>query len=195
PGRRARHAPVGRRAPADRARAGFPEGRADPDPGRADELGGCPHRAGNHGGVRAADARAHHLHRGAPRVHARALRRDLRRGRRPGRACVGGGLGASARKRGARLGQGSPADMKAIVTGMVATYPVGGVAWDYGQYALGLERLGFEVYYLEDTGLESYEPEARTYGPAYAYGLAFLQRSLDELSPRLGKRWHARTPD
>jgi hypothetical protein len=85
--------------------------------------------------------------------------------------------------------------MKAIVTGMVATYPVGGVAWDYGQYALGLERLGFEVYYLEDTGLESYEPEARTYGPEYAYGLAFLQRSLDELSPRLGKRWHARTPD
>jgi len=85
--------------------------------------------------------------------------------------------------------------MKAIVTGMVATYPVGGVAWDYGQYALGLERLGFEVYYLEDTGLESYEPEARTYGPAYGYGLAFLQRSLDELSPRLGQRWHARTPD
>jgi hypothetical protein len=85
--------------------------------------------------------------------------------------------------------------MKAIVTGMVATYPVGGVAWDYGQYALGLERLGFEVYYLEDTGLESYHPEARAYGPAYDYGLAFLQRSLDELSPTLGRRWHARTPD
>jgi hypothetical protein len=85
--------------------------------------------------------------------------------------------------------------MKAIVTGMVATYPVGGVAWDYGQYALGLERLGFEVYYLEDTGLESYHPEARTYGPAYDYGLAFLERSLAELSPTLGQRWHARTPE
>jgi hypothetical protein len=85
--------------------------------------------------------------------------------------------------------------MKAIVTGMVATYPVGGVAWDYGQYALGLERLGFEVYYLEDTGLESYNPEARAYGPAYDYGLAFLERSLAGLSPTLGRRWHARTPE
>jgi len=83
--------------------------------------------------------------------------------------------------------------MKAIVTGMVATYPVGGVAWDYGQYALGLERLGFDVYYLEDTGLESYDPEARAYGSAYEYGLAFLQQSLAELSPTLGRRWHART--
>ena len=41
--------------------------------------------------------------------------------------------------------------MIAIVTGVIATYPVGGVAWDYGQYALGLERLGFDVYYLEDS--------------------------------------------
>jgi hypothetical protein len=84
--------------------------------------------------------------------------------------------------------------MKAIVTGMVATYPVGGVVWDYGHYALGLERLGFEVYYLEDTGLESYHPETRAYGPAYDYGLGFLQQSLAALSPTLGRRWHARTP-
>ena len=54
--------------------------------------------------------------------------------------------------------------MKAIVSGMIATYPVGGVAWDYGQYALGLERLGFEVYYLEDTGLDPYDPRQRGYG-------------------------------
>lgn len=85
--------------------------------------------------------------------------------------------------------------MKAVVTGMMATYPVGGVAWDYGQYALGLERLGFEVYYLEDTGLDSYHPVKREYGPDYGYGIASLQQSLDGLSSRLGERWHVRTPD
>jgi hypothetical protein len=85
--------------------------------------------------------------------------------------------------------------MKAIVAGMIATYPVGGVAWDYGQYALGLERLGFEVYYLEDTGLDSYHPETRAYGSAYDYGIGFLQQSLATLSPTLAKRWHVRTPD
>jgi hypothetical protein len=26
---------------------------------------------------------------------------------------------------------------RAVVTGMIATYPVGGVVWDYGQYLLG----------------------------------------------------------
>jgi hypothetical protein len=85
--------------------------------------------------------------------------------------------------------------MKVIVAGMIATYPVGGVAWDYGQYALGLERLGYEVYYLEDTGFESYHPVKREYGSDYGYGIGFLQQSLAALSPSLGKRWHVRTPE
>src|SRR6476619_2668607 len=73
--------------------------------------------------------------------------------------------------------------MKAIVTGMIATYPVGGVAWDYGQYALGLERLGWDVYYLEDTGWEAYDPVKGVYGPDYGYGSKFLGESLARLSP------------
>jgi hypothetical protein len=75
---------------------------------------------------------------------------------------------------------------------MIATYPVGGVAWDYGQYALGLERLGFEVYYLEDTGLDAYDPAKREYGRGNGYGVDFLERSLTALSPALGARWHLR---
>ena len=85
--------------------------------------------------------------------------------------------------------------MRAIVTGMIATYPVGGVVWDYGQYALGLERLGFEVYYLEDAGLPTYDPARGTYGEDCTYGVAFLARSLEELSPGLGRRWHFRAAD
>jgi hypothetical protein len=85
--------------------------------------------------------------------------------------------------------------MKAVVTGMIATYPVGGVAWDYGQYALGLERLGFEVYYLEDTGLDAYDPHKREYGSDGAYGAAFLADSLSALSPALAGRWHLRASD
>jgi hypothetical protein len=85
--------------------------------------------------------------------------------------------------------------MKAIVTGMIATYPVGGVAWDYGQYALGLERLGFEVYYLEDTGLDAYDPVKREYGAGGDYGVGFLERSLAALSAGLAGRWHVRAAD
>src|SRR6478672_13138733 len=85
--------------------------------------------------------------------------------------------------------------MRAVVTGMIATYPVGGVAWDYGQYALGLEQLGFEVYYLEDTGTETYDPSRKCYGEDSAYGVRFLARTLAELSPSLAGRWHFRGVD
>lgn len=85
--------------------------------------------------------------------------------------------------------------MRAIVTGMIATYPVGGVAWDYGQYALGLERLGWDVYYLEDNGAETYDPVRREYGPDPAFGVGFLAQALARLSPTLGQRWHFRAAD
>src|SRR5262245_26679049 len=85
--------------------------------------------------------------------------------------------------------------MRAVVTGMIASYPVGGVAWDYGQYALGLERLGFEVYYLEDTGWQTYDPVRGCYGEDCSYAVEFLGRTLAELSPTLGRRWHFRHAD
>jgi hypothetical protein len=82
--------------------------------------------------------------------------------------------------------------MRIIVTGMVVTYPVGGVAWDYLQYAMGLEQLGHEVYYLEDTGWQVYDPRRQEYGEDYSYGMEFLRRTLQTLSPRLAERWHVR---
>jgi hypothetical protein len=85
--------------------------------------------------------------------------------------------------------------MRAVVTGTIATYPVGGVAWDYGQYAIGLERLGFDVYYLEDTGLCSYDAAAREWSEDCSYGVTFLEQSLATFSPSLADRWHFRNVD
>ena len=83
----------------------------------------------------------------------------------------------------------------AIVTGMIATYPVGGVLWDYGQYALGLERLGWDVYYLEDTGGQTYDPNRREYSDDCSYGVAFLANGLRLLSPELAAKWQFRAAD
>lgn len=83
----------------------------------------------------------------------------------------------------------------AVVTGMIATYPVGGVVWDYGQYALGLERLGFDVYYLEDTNNYTYDPRLRKYTEDPSFGAHFLPAGLAALSPTLAKRWHLRAVD
>jgi len=81
---------------------------------------------------------------------------------------------------------------RAVVTGMITTFPVGGVAWDYGQYLVGLEDLGFEVYYLEDTGGPTYNPTELLYLEDCTYGLNFLRESLKALSPTLTDRWHFR---
>lgn len=85
--------------------------------------------------------------------------------------------------------------MIAVVAGMIGTFPVGGVLWDYAQYALGLERLGIEVHYVEDTGCASYDPELGCYGDDPGYGVEFLRRELGKLSPTLGRRWGLRSVD
>lgn len=72
--------------------------------------------------------------------------------------------------------------MKAIVTGMIATYPVGGVVFDYGQYVVGMKQLGFDVLYLEDTGGQTYDPVAGLYGDNPSYGITYLSESLDRKS-------------
>lgn len=81
------------------------------------------------------------------------------------------------------------AKKRAIVTGMIATYPVGGVVWDYGQYLLGLQSLGYDVWYLEDTGVETYDPVARVYSKDCNYGLRFLKDALASLSSQLENQW------
>ena len=47
----------------------------------------------------------------------------------------------------------STGHLRVIVSGLIAQHPsLGGVAWDYVQYAAGLQRLGHDVYYFEDSG-------------------------------------------
>ncbi len=53
--------------------------------------------------------------------------------------------------------------MKVVVTGLIATYPLGGVAWDYLQFVKGFASLGCEVTYLEDTGQWAYDPRRATF--------------------------------
>lgn len=87
--------------------------------------------------------------------------------------------------------------MRAVVCGVMATWPVGGVAWDFLQYVIGMQELGFEVTYLEDAGLAGYDPVDRTYSEDLSRGVAFLQSTLADNAPELfsAGRWHVRGPD
>ena len=79
-----------------------------------------------------------------------------------------------------------------VVTGFAATYPFGGVFWDYMQYLLGLHRLGHDVLYIEDTARWCYDPVAQTFGEGGGNNAAFLSQQLGRLDPELADRWFFR---
>jgi hypothetical protein len=79
-----------------------------------------------------------------------------------------------------------------VTTGLAATYPLGGVFWDYLQYPLGFQRMGHEVLYLEDTGRWCYDAAAQTFVEGGAANAELLGREIARLEPRLADRWFFR---
>src|SRR3954453_20398313 len=80
--------------------------------------------------------------------------------------------------------------LRIIVAGMVAQYPVGGVAWDYLEYVVGLARLGHDVYYHEDTWGWPYDPSRNSETHHPTYSPEFVRRFFECYAPELAGRWH-----
>src|SRR5947199_4338211 len=85
--------------------------------------------------------------------------------------------------------------MRVVVTGLVATYPVGGVAWDYLQYVQGFRALGCEVTYLEDTGQCLYDPAAQTFTADVRAHARYLHDALASLEPARARLWSLHATD
>jgi hypothetical protein len=49
----------------------------------------------------------------------------------------------------------------AIVSGILFWYPLAGVTYQFLHYLIGLRRLGFQVFYIEDSGRWLYDPAKR----------------------------------
>ena len=85
--------------------------------------------------------------------------------------------------------------MQIVVTGLIATYPLGGVSWDYLQYIQGLHLLGHDVFYLEDTGNWVYNPELGTFTEDCSFNLQYLDAVLTfAVGPAMRRRWSFRSP-
>jgi hypothetical protein len=84
------------------------------------------------------------------------------------------------------------AQLRIIVTGLIAQYPLGGVTWDYFQYALGLARLGHEVYYFEDTGQWPYNPMEGGLGKDCDFNVGYLASLMSRYG--LAEHWAYRFP-
>jgi glycosyltransferase involved in cell wall biosynthesis len=80
--------------------------------------------------------------------------------------------------------------LRIIVTGLAGLYPVGGVAWYYLQYVLGLARLGHDVYYYENTRDWPYHPLERTFKTDGNGSAKYLGDFFESYAPELRDLWH-----
>lgn len=67
---------------------------------------------------------------------------------------------------------------KIIVLHLAGQYPLAGIAWQAIHCILGLKRLGYEVYYIEDSGSPPYDPRIQCVVGDSAYSVAFIQRMM-----------------
>jgi hypothetical protein len=80
-----------------------------------------------------------------------------------------------------------PAKPTILVLGMMARTPFAGVAWQGLHYLEGFRRLGYDVYYIEDTGDWPYDPEQNAVTADCGYPIRYLARLMDWCG--LPNRW------
>src|SRR5262249_18404816 len=74
-----------------------------------------------------------------------------------------------------------------IVLGTLAANPYAGMAWMHMQLALGLKRLGHDVYYFEVSSLWPYDPIRQYKVSDSQYALPYLERVMESFDFR--DRW------
>jgi hypothetical protein len=91
--------------------------------------------------------------------------------------------------------------LRIVVLGYVVRGPLGGLAWHYLQYVLGLVKLGHDVFFVEQSADDypsCYDPANNTFGTDPTYGLAFAAEAFRALGvadrwaffDAAGGRWH-----
>src|SRR5215475_2225698 len=77
--------------------------------------------------------------------------------------------------------------LRLIVLGTLASIPYAGHGWVHMQLAVGLRRLGHDVYYFETTSTWPYDPLRRRRVSDSAYSLAYLARVAESFG--VGDKW------
>jgi hypothetical protein len=78
-------------------------------------------------------------------------------------------------------------EKKILVLHLAGQYPLAGVAFQALHYVVGLQRLGFDAYYIEDSAAPPYNPIVRSVVDDGSYNAAFIQRMMEPFG--LGDHW------
>ena len=74
-----------------------------------------------------------------------------------------------------------------IVMGFMGSCPIAGVIWQHVHYIVGLQRLGHDVFYIEDSARLPYNPETMEVNNEFDYAAKILERLATEFDFK--RRW------
>jgi hypothetical protein len=74
-----------------------------------------------------------------------------------------------------------------VVLHFVGQMPLAGIAWQAIHHLVGLEKLGYEVWYVEDSGTNPYDPRMASTATDCAYNVDYLRRAMEQFG--FGERW------
>jgi hypothetical protein len=74
-----------------------------------------------------------------------------------------------------------------LVLGITGQYPMAGVAWQAIHYLLGFRELGWDVWYVEDSGAPPYDPRADGVTGECSYAIQYVADVMGRVG--LGDRW------
>jgi hypothetical protein len=74
-----------------------------------------------------------------------------------------------------------------VVMGFMGSVPIAGVIWQHIHYIVGLQRLGHDVYYVEDSARLPYNPQTFEVNNDFDYAAQLLQRTAREFD--FHRRW------
>jgi hypothetical protein len=74
-----------------------------------------------------------------------------------------------------------------IVMGFMGSCPIAGVIWQHLHYIIGLQRLGHEVFYIEDSARLPYNPDTFEVNNEFEYAARTLAHLGDEFG--FARRW------
>jgi hypothetical protein len=74
-----------------------------------------------------------------------------------------------------------------VVMGFMGSMPIAGVIWQHIHYVVGLQRLGCDVYYIEDSARLPYNPQTFEVNNEFDYAAHVLDRLSQEFGFR--SRW------
>ena len=85
-----------------------------------------------------------------------------------------------------------------IVLGLLGQFPMAGIAWQLVHHLVGLQQLGFAVYYVEDTGTAPYDPRVKSVVYDCTYSLRYIAEALRRVGMQdawayrdgLSGQWH-----